>query len=215
MPRLPLPDRWFFIRYNDPRPHLRLRFHQPSRDLLPALHDAVAYARDRGLAGDLELGTYEPETARYGSGEVLAAAERVFWADSQLVLSQLGQKRDADREVSAVLHYLDILRGFRPAGWEEWLVAAISAADRKELDRTQRQQVLRAGPLAGDLVDVRREALADYAALLEKAGQPHWQLVAMSLLHMHFNRAYGIAPPTERRSLSLLREVVHGMLARR
>lgn len=215
VPRLPLPENWFFIRYNDPRPHLRLRFHQPSPELLPALHDAVRHARERGLAGELEIGTYEPETARYGSGDVLAAAERVFCADSRLAVSQFGQQRGADREVSAVVHYLDILRGFRPADWEKWLVGAIDAAGRKDLDRTQRQQVRQASPLTGELVDARRQALTEYAALLEKAGQPSWQLVAMSLLHMHFNRAHGIAPPTERRSLSLLREVVHGMLARR
>ncbi|WP_163507265.1 lantibiotic dehydratase [Fodinicola acaciae] len=216
VPQLPLSDvdRWFFIRYNDPRPHLRLRFHRPSAELLPALHDAVSRARDRGLAGGLELGTYEPETARYGSGQVLAAAERVFCADSHVVFEQLGHKRD--REVTAVLHYLDILSAFCPDGWKDWLVHAIDPAGRKELDRNQRRQVFQSlDSLTGEAISQRRQALRDYASLLREAGQPSWQVVAMSLLHMHFNRAYGIAPPTERRSLSLLREVTHGLLVRR
>src|SRR5262249_17411957 len=45
-------DRWFFLRYADPDPHLRLRFAgDPQRltgELLPALHAALAPARDAG-----------------------------------------------------------------------------------------------------------------------------------------------------------------------
>ncbi|MFK0145728.1 lantibiotic dehydratase [Streptomyces griseus] len=87
-------DRWFFVRYADPDPHLRLRLHGGSRTLtarvLPALHDLAEELRRRGLAGRLVLDTYEPETARYGgTADAMAAAERVFHADSAAALEHL------------------------------------------------------------------------------------------------------------------------------
>ncbi|MGH7750353.1 MAG: thiopeptide-type bacteriocin biosynthesis protein, partial [Candidatus Dormibacteria bacterium] len=84
------PPKCWFVRYRDPAPHLRLRLH---------LHDYgqaavrvgvwAADMRRRGLIGDLVLDTYHPETARYGSGAAMAAAEAVFATDSAAVLAQL------------------------------------------------------------------------------------------------------------------------------
>ncbi|GGU55171.1 lantibiotic dehydratase [Streptomyces daghestanicus] len=87
-------DRWFFVRYADPDPHLRLRLHGDPRTLtlrvLPALRDLAAGLGRLGLAGRLVLDTYEPETARYGGDPgALAAAERVFHADSAAALVHL------------------------------------------------------------------------------------------------------------------------------
>ncbi|MFJ7412337.1 lantibiotic dehydratase [Streptomyces sp. NPDC098077] len=87
-------DRWFFVRYADPDPHLRLRLHGEPRALtarvLPRLRDLTEDLRGRGLAGRLVLDTYEPETARYGgTAEAMAAAERVFHADSAAALEHL------------------------------------------------------------------------------------------------------------------------------
>ncbi|CAM5370834.1 hypothetical protein SVIOM74S_06528 [Streptomyces violarus] len=86
-------DRWFFIRYADPRPHLRIRFRAPGQ-ATPAEHGALltellAFGRDmvrRGLAGDLEIASYEPEVVRYGGPRVHDAIERLFEAGSDTAL---------------------------------------------------------------------------------------------------------------------------------
>ncbi|MEU7829597.1 thiopeptide-type bacteriocin biosynthesis protein [Nonomuraea sp. NPDC049129] len=87
------PPMWWFVRYRDPRPHLRLRLHLAGEhDYGPSAARVGAWAaelRGRGLVGDLVLDTYHPETARYGAGEVLAGAEAVFAADSVAVVAQL------------------------------------------------------------------------------------------------------------------------------
>ncbi|MEU7741108.1 lantibiotic dehydratase [Nonomuraea sp. NPDC049158] len=86
------PPMWWFVRYRDPRPHLRLRLHLGEHDYGPSAARVGAWAaelRGRGLVGDLVLDTYHPETARYGSGEVMAGAEAVFAADSAAVVAQL------------------------------------------------------------------------------------------------------------------------------
>ncbi|SEG15383.1 thiopeptide-type bacteriocin biosynthesis domain-containing protein [Nonomuraea solani] len=95
------PPMWWFVRYADPRPHLRLRLHLADGDYGTAAARVGAWAsglRGRGLIGDLVLDTYHPETARYGPAEVLAAAEAVFAADSVAVLAQLATL-SADRRV--------------------------------------------------------------------------------------------------------------------
>ncbi|MCE9603115.1 MAG: lantibiotic dehydratase [Gemmatimonadetes bacterium] len=88
-----LVDRWFFLRYADPEPHLRLRVHgRPERlmsEFLPALHDAATRWKHEGLLWKLELSTYEREIERYGGPDLIAGAEAVFAADSAAVLQLL------------------------------------------------------------------------------------------------------------------------------
>lgn len=80
-------DGWFFIRYGDPDPHLRLRFHgAPARlygEVLPALNLALAPFLADGSLWRVELGTYEREAERYGGAANIARAEAWFQADSQ------------------------------------------------------------------------------------------------------------------------------------
>ncbi|MFD7712640.1 lantibiotic dehydratase, partial [Streptomyces sp. NPDC059786] len=121
--------RWFFIRYRDPEPHLRLRLFagEPgdAGRLLPVLGAWAAELRSARLCGRMVLDTYEPEVERYGGPAALALAEEVFQADSESVLAQLTarQERSAgpagtvgpagpaglDPVLLVALNYLDIL----------------------------------------------------------------------------------------------------------
>ncbi|MGP4000231.1 lantibiotic dehydratase [Streptomyces sp. 8N706] len=91
-------DSWFFLRYADPDPHLRLRFHgKPNRlwsALLPELRQWMEHVRSAGLADRMVLDTYDPEIERYGGAAAIALAEDVFHADSAAVIDQLPLSRD-------------------------------------------------------------------------------------------------------------------------
>jgi thiopeptide-type bacteriocin biosynthesis protein len=84
-------DGWFFIRYSDPDPHVRLRFHgDPKRlygEALPELNQTLAAFLEEGSLWRVELGTYERETERYGGAENIARAEAWFQIDSEAVLA--------------------------------------------------------------------------------------------------------------------------------
>jgi len=84
-------DGWFFLRYEDPEPHLRLRFHGDPRrlgaELLPRLNEAAAPLLSSRLLHRVELGTYEREIERYGGLAGVLVAERVFQADSEAALA--------------------------------------------------------------------------------------------------------------------------------
>ena len=82
-------ERWFFIRYADPDPHIRLRFQgEPKRllsRLLPALTTWSHSLIENGLLRKLALDTYDREIERYGGLEGIQVAEQVFAADSVAV----------------------------------------------------------------------------------------------------------------------------------
>lgn len=86
-------DRWFFIRFADPHPHLRLRFHgSPEtlhRDLLPALEARAAPLLDNGQAWRLQIQEYRREVERYGGAAGIGLAEQWFHIDSEAVVHVL------------------------------------------------------------------------------------------------------------------------------
>ena len=86
-------DRWFFIRYDDPDHHLRVRFRGPparlAAEVLPALHAAAEPFMAGGRLFRLQLDTYEPEWERYGGPAGLEIGERLFAIDSDACLAIL------------------------------------------------------------------------------------------------------------------------------
>ena len=82
-------DQWFFVRYADPRPHLRVRFHGDPGDVLASVQQLAARALACGIAHDAQFATYQREIERYGGGESVEIAERIFHADSDAVVTLL------------------------------------------------------------------------------------------------------------------------------
>lgn len=111
----------FFIRYQDPDFHLRLRFFgEPTvlaSQILPALEKVCDPRRHPGLR-NLVLDDYLPETARYGGTEGVALAEELFGIDSTTLLPLLTLHAAATPVPAA---------GMPSAGVEgRWLLAALS-----------------------------------------------------------------------------------------
>ncbi|HEY2059528.1 MAG TPA: lantibiotic dehydratase [Amycolatopsis sp.] len=78
-------EQWFYLRYADPAPHLRIRVRAGLDDAAALFAGWTAWARElvgEGLAADFVIGTYSPELIRYGGPDTMAAVERVFCASS-------------------------------------------------------------------------------------------------------------------------------------
>jgi lantibiotic biosynthesis protein len=103
-------DQWFFIRYADPQPHLRLRFHGTGpfyAAVIARLHAALAPYVATGLVVSLQADTYQRELERYGPATMLAS-EAWFSHDSQAVISLLGL---LDGDAAEPLRWQLALRG--------------------------------------------------------------------------------------------------------
>jgi len=105
-----LVQKWFFIRYNDPRPHLRLRLlHAPDpavmATLVARLHAALAPLQQAGVVAGLQYDTYHRELERYGAA-TMALSETVFHHDSR-----------------AVIRFVDLLDGGEAGEEYRWLFA--------------------------------------------------------------------------------------------
>ncbi|WP_114936605.1 lantibiotic dehydratase [Mucilaginibacter endophyticus] len=90
-------DHWFFIRYNDPDPHIRLRIHLSDPDNTGAV---IQYVRDflkeslaNNLIWKLQTDTYSREVERYGKLS-MTVSELVFFHDSVLTVNALSWLRE-------------------------------------------------------------------------------------------------------------------------
>ncbi|MER6098114.1 thiopeptide-type bacteriocin biosynthesis protein [Streptomyces sp. NPDC001728] len=192
------PDGWFFLRYADPDPHLRLRFRGKPETLwpvlLPAVREWAEELRDAGLTDRLVLDTYDPETERYGGPAALVHAERVFRADSADVLAQLAGGGDGGGlpvVTRAALGILDLLTGL--GSQEEaldWLGDPRFLSRRSEVARATKEAV---ADLFSDATgSAPRAARAETLRVLRATLAPYRRApVALSLAHMHCNRLIG------------------------
>lgn len=83
-------EKWFFIRYADPRPHLRLRFKSDQRNrqsqLLTEIHELFASSLSSGKIYSLVVDSYVRELERYGENTI-DISEDIFQLQSDLILN--------------------------------------------------------------------------------------------------------------------------------
>jgi lantibiotic biosynthesis protein len=93
MSKTGLADRWFFIRYSDPEPHIRFRIHGDPNSLLlnavPMITQMANSFLQTGMLQKVSFDCYEREVARYGGEKGLQIAEDIFWVDSIFVTEML------------------------------------------------------------------------------------------------------------------------------
>ncbi|MGW9212297.1 lantibiotic dehydratase [Embleya sp. NPDC055664] len=223
---------WWFVRYRSTheRDHLRLRIHTPQPATKAAIIAALGHwdheLRAGGAASHLALDAYRPEIGRYGAGPAMAAAERVFAADSRTVAIWLrhASTLGIDPQAWTALSMLGIACAFydNPADASGRLAArpitGSPAVDRVVAGAVQQRVVagnVDLSDLPTDLTTAwadRAEALAAYRELLPLGTD--LDAIVDSLLHMHHNRALGIDPIGERTCRRLARQAALASRAR-
>ncbi|TQK53514.1 thiopeptide-type bacteriocin biosynthesis protein [Brevibacillus sp. AG162] len=110
--------KWFFVRYSDPKDHIRIRFHgepdQLIRHLIPAIHKWTELLVKEGKINRIVFDTYEREIERYGGPSIISMAEEVFAADScttaQLITLHRYKMIDLPLHVMASISLVDLLK---------------------------------------------------------------------------------------------------------
>ncbi len=208
-------DRWFFIRYRDPDDHLRLRFHASDPRVRTAVEAAVfamcGQLRDDDLASRVVVEEYAPEVARYGDGAALTAAERVFHADSELVLTQLTTRHDLPPTLVAALDVVYMMQALRGDAWRDALLSMFKREPETPDFRRFRSKLPAMADTQPPALARRGEALCAYAALVDTDDHPD---AFGGLLHMHHNRAIGIDPHSESASYAAARNLAQSLVNR-
>lgn len=226
-----LSNGWFFVRYNDPDPHIRLRFRgDPNRLLSQLLPEVCAWGGDmmaEGICQRFAFDTYEREIERYGGPPGMSAIEAQFTADSPAavdLLAVLRKTAELDRLMLLVASIDDLLTsmGLDAAKRLAWYKARIKAPHSSGPDFRERKTLLRellgtadglhklsGAPQITQIFDTRRAALLPVARrlhALEAAGEltQKIDIILQSVIHMHCNRLAGADRSMEDRALGLL-----------
>ncbi|MDT9681064.1 lantibiotic dehydratase [Streptomyces sp. TRM76323] len=230
-------DRWFFVRYRDPEPHLRLRFHGASGALngrvLPAISRASRVLVESGALRTMTLDVYRPESDRYGGEALQEAAERFFCTDSLSALVQLralrGVARGLPAAVLAGLGHAVLLESLGDWDWCGWVDRMFTKTAEHEVYQRHRavaDRLIRPGsavssaaealgvPSLGTLWSESPEPRA-YGRLILSAPEADRDEALLSLLHMRHNRLFGIDRAAEARGYAVLRGAVRAHVGRR
>ena len=221
---------WFYLRYSDPDPHIRIRFRgDPQRLVTKLLPEVCSWCADlmaEGLCQRFCFDTYDREIERYGGPAGMAAAEAIFTSDSPAVVDLLALMRatpDLDRLTATIVSIDDLLAA---AGLSEmqrlaWYADRVSRHSGGDEFR-QRKSVLRlvlgrangiislpGGEAFARILAQRRRSLGPAAARLvelEERGEltKSRDAILHSIVHLHCNRVAGNDWGLEERALGVL-----------
>jgi thiopeptide-type bacteriocin biosynthesis protein len=232
-------ESWFFIRYADPEPHLRLRFRgDPDRllkELVPQVCSWATGLLTDGLITRLCFDTYEREVERFGGPAGVAAAEDLFHADSEAVIDMLRLSRggllDLDLSSLAIISIDDLLAslGANEAERLVWYRQRMTSRNLAGEEYRKRKDTLRrllgdpeqvrartGGDALARVLVARRNELArirDRLDALESAGellQPK-SMLFRSYVHLHCNRLFASDRSAEEQILALLERTRNGL----
>lgn len=218
------PPTWWYLRYRDPRWHLRLRIAVPSpQDFAPAAHRVSEWAaglRRAGLLSDMQFATSYPETGRWGTGPLMSLAEDIFAADSRALAVQFAQNERPHQQALTAANFISLAAAFTgtTANGMDWLITHGRITDPRPLDRTVLGEAVRLADPTNDWAALRvapggaaiatawserDDALARYRKRLREADGMDPNLALDSLLHAHHIRAAGIDKDDERMCIRL------------
>ena len=233
-------EEWYFVRYHDSAPHIRVRFRSEKEKvltaLIPTLHDWSIILLQNKLIHDMHIGCYEREIERYGGENVIELAESFFCADALVAVELLSSiatgKLALPNFAIAALSLIDLLKGFGMNLEEMLLFLKTSSDDLSELKgfrQVKKDLMNMTSAVLGhpsidsekifiiEAMNKRKEAQDRY---IEKIRENHLQgslstsLMAIhhSLLHMHCNRLMGNQINLEKKALLFAHHTLKSLL---
>ncbi|WPU94793.1 lantibiotic dehydratase [Mucilaginibacter sabulilitoris] len=204
-------ENWFFVRYEDHAPHLRLRLKTHPKnisDILVALNGLLGKQVEQHMIREYHLDTYHRELERYQAAGI-ALTEEFFWASSVFTIEHLQRGRNffppylvAIRTVIAIAEMFisdrKVLADYFKDSYDALAAEFDGTKNRTELDLKYRelsgfiQQVF-----DDEAFDVRNQFGSAYKNLMiiakqisEAVGEGDHNSYLNSILHLHMNRLF-------------------------
>ncbi|MGG4142360.1 lantibiotic dehydratase [Paenibacillus algorifonticola] len=231
-------DSFFFMRYADPRAHVRLRFKGKQEllinKLFPAFHDWIENLRTRGLATKYSLDSYEPEIERYGGPLLVSRAEELFSADSRFVANCINhtQKKDTILSVEniGVINVISYVAAFYPHFEDQlnWLNRMTSIKKYTKEFREQRSfymkmgndsdnwhnlRTLNEGEFLYEQIRLRSIEMKAYIEEMRSAKTLYNKpdQILSSFIHLSLNRLIGINQSLEEKIMTFACHTLHNL----
>lgn len=205
---------WFFMRYRDPSPHLRLRFKVEEDGRQGELFNVVTkhFKETREgtpVVGRLMMDTYRRETDRYGGPVSIEYAEEIFATQSIQALAFLRNRngQSEDRVTDAMVELLQFGQLFENSGCDPQRLwpsdfwpdgpPKLSATERKMYRRAI--SVVRSTEDSGSDCGSLQQVVSNLAELHGGTTDPNSVLPSIfsSMVHMQCNRLIGMDPASE------------------
>jgi thiopeptide-type bacteriocin biosynthesis protein len=152
---------WFYVRYQDPDNHLRVRIFSDEGELMDRFSREARRYADYGFLRRWCIDTYEPEFERYGGEKGLAVCEEIFCLETRALLNLLSLKPALPLDELALCSIDTLLEGL-----------GMSAKDRYNLYRSLAKAHLQ------DLGQKGKEKTRQWRREFGHARTRLWQLMA-------------------------------------
>ena len=212
-------DRRFFLRYADPKPHLRVRVRVAAKlqsECSAVVWSTLLKAVQENEIDDVQQAVYHPELLRYGGPAGLELAEELFDDNSSRVLSALAARPSDDVRIAGALKdaYRLVDGLLDPAGMRAWLTRPRGRHAKLPKEDWERVRQMKAELLArhddGDEPRAFPHRARLHGTVGAVAGTPAASDFVESIVHMNFNR-YGFAHREEHRLREMLWHVCTGI----
>jgi thiopeptide-type bacteriocin biosynthesis protein len=209
---------WFYVRYSDPDPHIRIRFRGDPQTLIAKLFpDLCSWSADLiadGICQRFCFDTYDREIERYGGLEGMAGVEGIFTSDSPCAIDTIALMRSTPELDRLTVRLVSIDTLLEAAGLDDarrldWYESRVKSPRFFGDEFRQRKNALRAlfadregirhlpgGETLAPILKERQVSLESSVTLfkdLDTRGQltKSFNQILESVVHMHCNRLGG------------------------
>lgn len=107
-------DQFFFVRYDHPENHLRVRFNTTSQEIKEHIINQINKLKTSHLIRTYKILPYEPEVYRYGGKELMKVTESVFSEDSfdtilNIIRNEPNDEETACYSILKIQYYYNLL----------------------------------------------------------------------------------------------------------
>ena len=230
-------ESWFFIRFQDPKKHIRFRILLKDKNdyanLLKKFNYVIEALSKKGILNYSCIDSYEPEIERYGGPDLLPIAEKIFMFDSEIACFIIKNKKIFELNYSIIyicaFLSIDILDSFQ-LDYEDKLKWAEKISNKEkyiEEFRVKRKTITnlfiennfnwfhdKIFNGLSSLICKRKEEILKFSHLLEKnisLSQIYnsKNMIISSFIHMQCIRILGVHKENEEKSNAFMLHILH------
>ena len=235
--------KYFYIRYLDPYPHIRLRLNISSSQsidtIMTLMNKKFKKYYNENIIKNIVIDTYKQEFQRYGGEALIKDAEKVFYKDSTVssqIIRMLKEKTlNLDKCEIFIISVLKIMKDMNISllNQEKYLTNFKLTKNERKQCRIMKEKIDSHFDISSELFGAQKniKQMNMYLILEQrtKALKTYWEKIEveyknepirkmnilLSIIHMHHNRLIGIDREKERFLMACIEHYIHSLNSRK